>query len=303
MQAVQFDEYGDPSVLHLAEAPEPHAGPGQVRVAVRAVGVNPIDWKIRSGMMAAFNPQTFPITPGYEVAGVVDEVGDGVTGVAAGDEVFGSPVGGGAAQYAVLVAWARKPASLSWAQAGALTVAAETSGRAFALLGPLAGRTLLVHGAAGGVGSAGVQLAVARGATVIGTASEPNHDYLRSLGVTPTTYGDGLVERVAALAPDGVDLVFDTAGSQLDDLVAIAGGPDHVVTIAGGADAQRLGLHHTGGAGAERAWDTLDEVAGLIDAGRFSLPVQQTFPLAEAGEAQRISQDGHVRGKLVLLVD
>src|SRR3954471_21020323 len=157
MKAVTFTDYGGPDVLHVAEAEEPHAGAGQVRVAVRAAGVNPIDWKRRSGAMAQVMPVEFPSTPGDEVAGVVDEVGDGVDDVAVGDEVFGFAVGGGAAEYAVLDHYAATPAGLAWAEAAALPVAVETAVRAFDLLGLEEGQTVLVNGAAGGVGTAAVQ--------------------------------------------------------------------------------------------------------------------------------------------------
>src|SRR3954454_9688419 len=191
MRAVMFTEYGDPDVLHVADVPEPHPEAGQVRIAVRAAGVNPVDWKARSGVMREVMPVSFPAIDGREAAGVVDEVGGDVAGVAVGDEVFGFAVGGAAAEYAVLDAFARKPAGLSWEAAAGLPVAAETSVRVFTVLGGVGeGQTLVVNGAAGGVGVAAVQLARARGARVIGTAGEANHDFLRSLGAEPTTYGD-----------------------------------------------------------------------------------------------------------------
>ena len=302
MRAVQFDEYGGPEVLHVGEAEEPHAGPGQVRVAVRAAGVNPIDWKRRSGAMAQVMPAEFPSTPGDEVAGVVDEVGDGVDDVAVGDEVFGFAVGGGAAEYAVLDHYAAKPAGLSWAEAAGLPVAVETAVRALDLLGVEEGQTVLVNGAAGGVGTAAVQFARARGARVIGTAGEANHEFLRTLGAEPTTYGDGMVDRVRQLAADGVDRALDTAGhGALPALVELTGSPDAVVTIAD-FSAPEHGVRVTTGADT-RAWHALGQAAELSAAGRFSMPVQQTFPLEGAAEAQRVSQDGHVRGKLALVVE
>jgi NADPH:quinone reductase-like Zn-dependent oxidoreductase len=297
MRAVIYTEQGPPDVLHVAEVEEPHAGPGQVRVAVRAAGVNPIDWKVRGGML----PTDLPKIDGREAAGVVDEVGEGVEGVSAGDEVFGLADAGGAAEYAVLSIFARKPAAASWEEAGGLPVAVETSGRVFKLLGLSAGDTIVIDGAAGGVGSAAVQLAVARGARVIGTASERNHDFLRSLGAEPVTYGPGLAGRVRALAPDGADVGFDTAGQGgVRELIELTGDPAKVATIAD-FRAGELGVIVTGGAGAERAGETLPEVAGLIDAGRFHLPVQEAFPFARAADAHRASEAGHVRGKLVLV--
>lgn len=300
MKAVQFTEYGGPDVLHVADVEEPHAGAGQIRVAVRGVGVNPIDWKKRSGVMREAMPVDFPSIPGIEVAGVVDEVGDGVSDVAVGDEVFGSSVGGASAEHAVLDQYAAKPAGLPWEEAAGLPVAVETAVRTLDLLGLESGQTVLINGAAGGVGSAAVQFARARGARVIGTASEGNHAYLRSLGAEPTVYGDGLVERVRELAPGGVDLALDTAGKgALPDLIEITGSPDNVVTIAD-FSAGEHGVRITTGSDG-RSWQALGQAAQLCAEGKLSLPVERTFPFAQAPEAHRLSQDGHVRGKLVLV--
>jgi NADPH:quinone reductase-like Zn-dependent oxidoreductase len=303
MKAVQFEEYGAPEVLHVAEVEEPHAGPGQIRVAVRAVGINPIDWKIRSGMVGR-DPADLPRIPGIDVAGVIDEVGDGVTSVAVGDEVFGCAVGGGAAEEAVVEAeqCAPKPPGLSWEEAAALPVAVETAVRSLDLLGVQKGQTVLVNGAAGGVGIAAVQFARVRGARVIGTASERNHEFVRSLGAEPTTYGEGLVERVRELAPDGVDRALDTAGhGALPDLIEITGSPDDVVTIADFSAAEH-GVRVSTGA-ESRSWQALGETARLFEQGSFTMPVAQTFPLEEAPEAHRLSETGHVRGRLALTVE
>jgi NADPH:quinone reductase-like Zn-dependent oxidoreductase len=300
MKAVQFDQNGGPEVLHVAEVAEPHAGPGQVRVAVRAVGINPIDFKTRSGM---FGPsKRLPVTTALDASGVVDEVGDGVDGVAVGDAVFGQATGGAAAEYAVLVQWATKPSAMSFEEAAALPVAVETAQRALRRVGFAPGQTILVNGAAGGVGIAAVQLARVGGAgLVIGTASEGNHDFLRSLGVTPTTYGDGLVDRVRELAPDGVDVAFDTAGrGVLPDLIAITGDPGKIVTIAS-YDAADYGVTLTSGGGEPRSWDALALAADLFERGEFSLPVERAFPFDQAADAHRLSEGGHVRGKLVLV--
>ena len=301
MKAVTFSEYGGPEVLHVADVDAPRPGPGQVRVAVRAAGVNPIDWKARSGILREVMPLQFPVVDGREAAGVVDEVGPDVSGVAPGDEVFGFSVGGAAAEEAVLDDYARKPPGLSWEEAAALPVAVETSLRVFGILGGVGeGQTLVVNGAAGGVGVAAVQLARARGARVIGTASEANHEFLRSLGVEPTTYGDGMVQRIRALAPDGVDLAFDTAGKGgIPDLVTLTGDPARVATIAD-FGAAALGVKVTGG-GEGRAPGALDEAAAQVQTGRLSMPVAQTFTFADAADAHRISAEGHVRGKLVLI--
>src|SRR5690349_7096426 len=281
MKAVQFSEFGGPDVLEIVELPDPHPAAGQVRVRVRAAGINPIDWKVRSGAMGGDLPQT----TGREVAGVVDEVGEAVTDVKVGDEVFGfADGGGGAAELALSSEYAPIPPSLDFAQAAALPVAVETAVRTLDALGVGSGTTVLINGAAGGVGSAAVQIARARGARVIGTASEQNHEYLRSLGAEPTTYGEGMVERVRALAPDGVDLAFDTAGKGgIPDLIALTGDPARVATIAD-FGAAALGVKVTGGAEG-RAPGALDEAARLVDAGRLHVPVQQTFTFAEAPEA------------------
>jgi len=300
MRAVQFSQFGGPEVLELVELPDPHPAAGQIRVAVRAAGVNPIDWKIRTGAMGGALPQR----TGQEVAGVVDEVGEGVSDVVAGDEVFGSAVGGGAAELALLAHYARIPPSLDFAAAAALPVAVETAIRTLDLLGVDEGMTVLVNGAAGSVGQAAVQFARERGARVIGTASPGNHEFLRSLGAEPTTYGEGLADRVRALAPEGVDRALDAAGGgALPALVELTGGSEHVVTIADFQGAEQTGVKATGGPGTERAWRALAAATELIEAGRFSLPVAQTFPLDQIAEAHRLSETGHVRGKLVLLID
>jgi NADPH:quinone reductase-like Zn-dependent oxidoreductase len=302
VRAVQFNEFGGPEVLKIVEVPDPVPAAGQIRVRVHAAGINPIDWKMRKG-----GPRggELPQRTGREVAGVVDELGEGVSDVAVGDQVFGFAAGGGGvAELALLSDYALIPASLDFAHAAALPVAIETAVRGLDLLGVGDGTTLLIDGAAGGVGSAAVQFAVARGARVIGTASEGNHEYLRSLGAEPTTYGPGLVDRVRALAPDGVDAAFDVAGGgALPELVELAGGPGHVITIADYAGALATGVTMTGGPGTARAVHALREVGALIESGRFSLPVEQAFSLDQIAEAHRISEAGHVRGKLVVLVD
>lgn len=298
MRAVQYVEHGGPEVLRVVDVEEPHAGPGQVRIEVKAVGVNPVDWKLRQGLF----PAPLPRIPGSDVAGVVDEIGAGVSGVSLGDAVFGFTVGGGYAQYAVLEHFAAKPAAMSFEEAAGIPVPAETAVRVLDLLGVAAGDTLLVNAATGGVGTAAVQLARARGATVIGTASQANHEFLRSLGATPTTYGEGLIERIRQLAPQGVDYAFDAAGrGALPDLIAITGSSQRVVTIAD-PEAEKYGVRFTGG-GAGRSYHALALAAELYERGEFSVPIARTFRLQDAAEAHRISEDGHVRGKLVLRID
>jgi NADPH:quinone reductase-like Zn-dependent oxidoreductase len=297
MRAAVYTEAGKPAdVLSVTEVEEPHAGPGRIRIAVRAAGVNPIDWKVVSGMM---RPPSGPTVPGVDAAGLVDEVGEGVTGVQVGDAVFGHATGGSAAEYAVLTAWAHKPEGTSFEVAGGLPVAGETAVRVLDLLGLQPGQTVVVDGASGGVGSATVQVAVARGLTVIGTAGEANQEFVRSLGAVPTLHGPGLADRVRALAPDGVDGGVDTAGKgSVRDLIALTGDPAKVVTIADFA-AGELGVQVTGG-DAHQA-PRLAQVADLLAAGRLQMPIAGTYPLDRIGEAYAESQGGHVRGKLVLV--
>jgi NADPH:quinone reductase-like Zn-dependent oxidoreductase len=299
MRAIQYSRFGGPEVLELVEVPDPHPGAGQVRVAVRAVGVNPIDWKMRSGMMGGELPQT----TGREAAGVVDAVGEGIEDVGPGDRVFGFVTGAGAAELAVLTDHAPIPASLDFAGAAALPVAVETATRTLDLLGVGQDTIVLINGAAGAVGSSAVQLARLRGARVIGTASPSNHEYIRSLGAEPTRYGDRLNDEVREIAPGRIDAALDAAGGgALPALVELTGDPERVVTIADYAGAQETGVRFSGGMGTERAVHALRDVGPLIESGKFSLPVAKTFPLGKIGDAHALSQEGHVRGKLVLLV-
>src|ERR671922_1474819 len=208
MRALQYKAYGGPEVLEWAEAPDPHAGAGQIRIAVRAASVNPIDWKAFAGAMSGGEPLAGTGYLGYDAAGVVDEVGDGVTDVAVGDEVFGRGRNT-QAEYAVLDSWAAKPPSIDWAVAAAAGVAGETAERGLRLLEVKAGDTLFVDGGAGGVGAVAVQMALARGAKVIASAGEANHDYLREIGAIPVLYGESAAGRVRAAAGRRVDAVFD----------------------------------------------------------------------------------------------
>lgn len=299
MRALHFTTYGGPEVLTWADAPEPHAGPGQVRVAVRAASVNPIDWKLLGGMLSGGRPLEGTGYLGVDAAGVVDEVGDGVTGVSAGDEVLG--LGRHTqAEHAVLSSWARKPSSVDWAVAAAAGVAGETAERTLRLLGVAAGDTLFVDGGAGGVGSVVVQVAVARGVRVVASASEGNHDYLREIGATPVLYGEGVVGRVRAAAGGPVQGVLDVAGkTPVEDLVSLAPQPSQVVSIANfrAADA---GARVTGGGEDSQPAKALAEVAELLAESKVVVQVQ-TFPFDRAAEAYLISRAGHVRGKLVLV--
>jgi NADPH:quinone reductase-like Zn-dependent oxidoreductase len=298
MRAAVYTAAGIPAeVLSVTDIDEPHAGPGQVRVAVRAAGVNPIDWKIVRGLTG--KSPAAPTVPGIDAAGVVDEAGEGVTGVRVGDAVFGQATGGSAAQFAVLTAWATKPDAVPFEVAGALGVVGETAVRVLDLLGLPSGATVVVDGASGGVGIGTVQVALARGLTVIGTAGEGNQDFVRSLGALPTPHGPGLTDRVRALAPGGVDGGVDTAGrGSVRDLVELTGDPAKVVTIADFGAAE-LGVQVTGGGSGQA--ERLARIAELLADGRLEMPIAGTFPLERIGAAYAESEAGHVRGKLVLV--
>ena len=299
MFALQFSEYGGPEVIRLGEAPEPHAGPGQIRVVVRAASVNPMDWKIRSGLLAQGKPLEDTTYPGFDAAGVVDEVGEGVTGVSVGDDVFG--LGKNThAEYAVLNSWAHKPASVDWAVAAAAGTVAETAERVLRLLGVASGSTLFIDGGAGGVGSVTTQIAKARGATVIASASEANQDYLREIGAIPVVYGPGMVDRVRALDIGKIDAVLDAVGkTPIEDLISLAPEASQVVSIANWA-AAAAGARVSGGAAESQPVKALAEAAELLEQSKLVIKFQ-TFPFERAAEAHQISQDGHARGKLVLI--
>ena len=299
MYALQFTEYGGPEVLRWAEAEEPHPGPGQIRIQVRAASINAIDWKVSTGMTSGGKPMEGVGRLGYDGAGVVDEVGDGVTGVSVGDDVFGR---GSAtqAESAVLDSWAHKPASVDWAVAGAAGTAVETAERGLRLVGVGPSQTLFVDGGAGGVGAVVVQMAVARGIAVVASASESNQDYLREIRAIPVRYGEGVAERVRAAANGGVDAVFDVAGkTPIGELIGLVPEPAKVVSIANFAAAQ-TGVRVTGGGADSQPFKALAEGAELLESSNLVIKVQ-TFPFARAAEAYAISQSGHVRGKLVLV--
>ncbi|GAA2325559.1 NADP-dependent oxidoreductase [Streptomyces kunmingensis] len=301
MRAARYHEYGGTETLTVDEAPAPLPGPGEIRIRVAAAGVNPVDWKVRSGEVREFFPVDLPAIPGRDAVGVVDTVGQGVEGVNIGDRVFGlGGITGATAELAVLSAWAPAPANWTDEQAAGAGLASVTALGGLKALGPLDGRTLLVEGAAGGVGGAAVEIALAQGATVIGTASERNHAFLASLGAIPTTYGAGLAQRLTDLAPNGVDLVLDAAASgSLADLVDIAGDPTRVVTVADHQNAERLGVHI---ANAVNDSALLTEAGNLGEQGRYTPRIEQTYRLEEVAQAHAHSERGHVRGKIVVLI-
>lgn len=301
-------DFGGPEQLTLTEVPTPEPGAGEVRVAVRAIGVNPTDWKSYSGRMSR-DPQALKAT-GNEVAGVVDAVGPDVDRWSPGDEVIVPRVPGPAYADAVLApadGLVAKPTGLSFEQAAAATLVGGTAAHAVEAAGVADGTTLLLHGGAGGVGGLVVQLAKRRGARVIATGSEGSQDYLRELGAEPVTYGPGLLDRVRALAPGGIDTVIDTVGTDeaVDTSLTLVDDPKKVVSIAaftrGGDGITLIG----GGPGADpgtairtKAWS---EIPRLIADGALTLPVERAYPLEETAQAHRDSQAGHTRGKLVVV--
>ncbi|MEW2622993.1 NADP-dependent oxidoreductase [Streptomyces sp. NPDC048106] len=297
MKKVSFAEFGGPSVLHLVDAEEPHAGPGRIRIAVRAAGVNPVDWRIREGQKLGAHPVELPSGVGLDAAGVVDEVGEGVEEVEVGDHVFGEGVST-YAEFAVLSAWARVPEGVTFEEAAGYPSVVETALRIIREVGVQSGQTLLVSGASGGVGSAVLQIARDRGITVIGTAGTANQDYLRGLGALATTYGEGWVERVRQLGH--VDAALDLAGSGvIRELVELTGNPQKVISIAD-LGAPELGVRFSGVAGSVS--EALAVAADLIARGKLHIPIEKSYTLAEAAAAHTDSQAGHTRGRRVIVV-
>lgn len=301
MRQVRFDGYGPPEVLHVAEAEPPEPGPGEVRVRVAVAGVQPFDVKRRRGDFAGRLPVTFPATTGNEYAGTVDKLGPGVEGLSVGQRVLGSVGATACADFLVAPAEGAVPVpdGLDLRLAGALVAAGQTASGALGALGVHAGDTLLVHAAAGSVGTVAVQLALRLGATVIGTASPGNHDYLRGLGALPVAYGPGLAERVRALAPGGVTVALDAVGGDAIPASIDAGAPaGRVGTIVDPETAARYGAVQ---ASAPRSPRRLAEVAALAAAGELVMPLTE-YPLADVVAAHRRVEGGHGRGKVILLV-
>ncbi|MER7154413.1 NADP-dependent oxidoreductase [Streptomyces lydicus] len=304
MKAISAKRYGDPGVLEYGDQPDPKVAPDSVLIRVKAAGVNPVDWKVLAGYLDPMVDAHFPVIPGWDVAGVVEALGADVPEYEVGDEVMGyvrkDEIQHGT--YAELVAapvrtLARKPAALDWQQAAGLPLAGLTAYQASRRVGAASGETALGHAAAGGVGSLAVQILVAQGVRVIGTASERNHDFLRSLGAEPVTYGEGLADRVRALAPEGVDVALDFVGGGVVDLSQeLLKDRGRVASIADGEVTQK---------GGHLVWVRPDSagltaLGALADAGKLTVHVDAVFPLSEAAEALRRSQEGRTRGKIVL---
>lgn len=307
MKAITYSRYGGPEVLEYGEICEPRVGPDSVLVAVRAAAVNPVDWKVQAGYLDALIEARFPVVPGWDMSGVVVRPGVDTPEYKEGDEVVGYVredflAHGTFAEYvaAPVRTLAHKPRSLDFEQGAALPLAGLTAYQALTKVLDLAkGETILVHAAAGGVGTMAVQLAVHLGARVIGTASEYNHDYLRELGAEPVVYGPGLADRVRAIAPDGVDAALDLVGGEAlaatGDVLKV---PGRVVSIA---DPQVMGL------GGRFYWTRPDAadlavLAELAATGALRVEVARSFPLERAAEAQRLSAERHTRGKIVVTV-
>ncbi len=305
--------FGGPEVLSVADQPTPEPGAGEARIAVRAAGVNPVDWKSYSGAFGT-DPAQLPIRIGAEAAGVVTAVGRDAVGPAGavkpGDEVIAFRAPG--AYAAELVTTARalvpKPSALDWAQAGGLMLTGVTAWHALAAAGVGQGDTVLIHGGAGGVGVMAVQLAVSRGATVVATASPAHHDFLRSLGARPVAYGPGLAERVRATAPGTVGAALDLVGTDeaVDVSLELVADRARIATIAAFARGQQAGLKVLGGGpGADPGTEIRDaarqELTKLAQAGTLRVFVTKSFPLADAAAAHREIRTGHTTGKIALI--
>lgn len=305
MKAISYDSFGDVDRLHYGDRPMPVVGPGEALIKVKSAAVNPVDWKVLGGHLVPLFPHELPIIPGWDVAGVVESVGPDTPEFQAGDEVLAYArkdwiSQGTFAEYVSVPARAitRKPAALSWHQAAGLPLAGSTAYRTLELLRVGKGDTVLIHGAAGGVGAFGVQLAVAAGARVVGTASTANHERLRALGAEPVTYGDGLIDRVLASAPGGVDMVADFVGDVLEATLGVLAPGGRHASIADAAVAEHGGLV---------VWvrpdaTQLTALAALADEGKLTVPVAEIFPLEQAADAFRLSQAGHTHGKIIIHV-
>jgi NADPH:quinone reductase-like Zn-dependent oxidoreductase len=304
-RAVVYESYGGPEVLEVRDdVPEPHAGPDEVRVRVRAAGLNAMDGAFcaQPDMAARFG-LTLPSGFGYDFAGVVDEIGDGAAGFAVGDRVYGGAMAKAVADYVIVktpadTLW-RTPEGLGDEVASILPVAGRTAAAALAAIGLKSGDTVLIGGAAGGVGVFAVQLARLAGAAVIGTASEATFDFLRELGAEPVAYGPKLADQVRELAPGGVTAAADLFGTETA-LAALELGvpPERITTIAAGPNPPG-GVRATRG-GADSSTADLDRITGAILDGELTVPIAATFPIEQIREAVALQSSRHVHGKIVV---
>ncbi|MFB7462143.1 NADP-dependent oxidoreductase [Streptomyces sp. NPDC056224] len=303
MRAIAYERYGGTEVLTETRLPLPKVAPGEVLVRVKYAGVNPVDWKVMAGGLDGLMDIVYPVVPCWDVSGTVERVGIDTPEFAEGDEVMANARkdyvhGGTCAEFVTVPArsLAHKPASLGWAEAAGLPLAGQTAYQVLTRLGTGKGDTVLIHGAAGGVGSFGVQIARALGARVIGTASARNHDRVRSLGAEPVEYGDGLAGRVLALAPDGVTVAADFVGGVLDVTREVLHDDGRHASIADPT---------VTGSGGEWMWvrpvgSDLEALGRLVDSGQLTVPIARTFPLSELAAAFELSQGGHTSGKIVI---
>ena len=305
-RAVIYEKFGGPEVLELREVPERHAGAGEVRVRVTAAGLNPMDWGIALLPEAAAHfGITLPSGFGYDFAGVVDEAGEGVSGFRVGDRVYGGVMERAAADFVVVTTPVQAPEALFHTPDGigdevasTLPIAGMTAAAALDAIGLRSGDTVLVGGAAGGVGVFAVQLAKLAGARVIGTASEGTFEFLVQLGVEPVAYGAGLADRVRRLAPDGVTAATDLFGTEtVEAALALGVPPERISTVAAGPNPPG-GARATGGSDAKP--DALDRITGAIVAGQMAVPIAATFPLEQIRDAVSLQAGRHVHGKIVI---
>jgi NADPH:quinone reductase-like Zn-dependent oxidoreductase len=303
-RAVRFERYGDVDVLQVVDVPRPVPADGQVVVRVEAAGINPGEAAIRRGLLHERWPATFPSGQGSDLAGVVDELGPEVTGVSVDDEVIGfTHDRASQAEYVAVDAGhlTPRPAGVPWEVAGALFVAGATAYAAVQAVSPGEGDTVVVSGAAGGVGTIATQLAQRAGARVLGLASPPHHGWLRDHGIVPVAYGDGVEQRLRDAAERRMDAFIDTFGGGYVDLaVSLGVAPDRIDTIADFEAAQRHGVKTDGNMAGARA-EVMAELAGLIDSGSLDLPIARTYPLAEVRDAYRELEQRHTLGKIVLI--
>lgn len=304
MKAMSYAAYGDNSALEYGDVPEPKVGPGEVLVRVKAAGVNPVDWKVMSGGLDGFLNITFPAIPGWDVAGVVERVGLDAGEFSVGDEVFSYArkdfvYGGTMAEYVTVPVrmLAKKPASMTFEEAGATPLAGLTALQVLRRLSVKAGDVVLIHGASGGVGSFAVQIAKAWGATVVATASEANHEYLRELGADfPVQYGDELVSNVKAVAPEGVDVSADFVGGVTEQTQAVLREGGRFGSIADPGVMQQGGAYMW----VRPSREDLGELGELIDSGKVRVAIAETFDLKDLAQAFAANQSGHTLGKIVV---